>query len=706
MNRRDFLRYGTGLARRRSAADARRSRFPDRPIKLIVPFSPGGATDVVGRLWAERMKAKFGTVVVENKGGGGGVIGATEVARSTPNGETLLFGNTSTQVIIPAIADKPPYDPVKDFQAVYMMAISPTCIVVHESVPAKTLKEFIDIRQGQPDQAVLWLGRRRHHDQPVGRVVQGTDRRAGHHPHPVQGLGAGRDRSRLGPYPDDDAERRRAAAAIPRAPARSASWRSPRTSGSPPRPTSRPPIEAGLPGMVAANFNGLFAPAGVPKDIIKALADETRAAMADPEMQELHDQLGLRAGDRFRARSRAAGGRKRIRALDADHQEDRIQGAVIGEFPMNRRDVLKFGLAASAAALAAPRALRASRVPEPADQARGAVLGRRRERHRRPAMGRADEARCSARSMSRTSAAPAARSASWRCKRADPDGHTVAARQHQHDGAEHHDHEQGGLRSRSRTSCRSRSSASAPPRSRCIRSVPAKNVKELIAYVKANAGKLSYGSAGTGTMSHLSGEMFKLRTGTTDVVHVPYKGAGPGIADLVSGHIPMMSPNVTGQLLRIPQDRQDPHPRDEFAGAAEGRAGHPDRHRARRAEHGRAAFPRHLRAGGDAEAGRRRDLTEATQEGLATTGVREGPDRLRASRPVSVLHGDAALKYMAEEFDALEAGGRRDRAQDELIRTSAAAATRSCASLRSALRSTLLVEASGNSSMNQTKRGC
>ena len=80
-------------------------------------------------------------------------------------------------------------------------------------------------------------------------------------------------------------------------------------------------------------------------------------------------------------------------------------------------------------------------------------------------------------------------------------------------------------------------------------SVPAKNVKELVAYVKANAGKLSYGSAGTGTMSHLSGELFKQLTQTTDIVHVPYKGAGPGIADLVSGHIPIMSPNVTGQLL-------------------------------------------------------------------------------------------------------------------------------------------------------------
>jgi tripartite-type tricarboxylate transporter receptor subunit TctC len=82
-------------------------------------------------------------------------------------------------------------------------------------------------------------------------------------------------------------------------------------------------------------------------------------------------------------------------------------------------------------------------------------------------------------------------------------------------------------------------------------SVPAKNVQELIAYAKANTGKVSYGSAGTGTMSHLSGELFKWKTGMKDVVHIPYKGAGPGMADLVSGHIPMMSPNISGQVLEF-----------------------------------------------------------------------------------------------------------------------------------------------------------
>ena len=82
-------------------------------------------------------------------------------------------------------------------------------------------------------------------------------------------------------------------------------------------------------------------------------------------------------------------------------------------------------------------------------------------------------------------------------------------------------------------------------------SLPVKNIKELIDYAKANSGKLSYGSAGTGTMSHLAGELFKQITGLKDLVHVPYKGAGPGIADLISGHIPMMSPNVSNQILNF-----------------------------------------------------------------------------------------------------------------------------------------------------------
>jgi tripartite-type tricarboxylate transporter receptor subunit TctC len=81
--------------------------------------------------------------------------------------------------------------------------------------------------------------------------------------------------------------------------------------------------------------------------------------------------------------------------------------------------------------------------------------------------------------------------------------------------------------------------------------VPVKSLKELIAYAKANSSRLSYGSAGTGTLSNLSGELFKQLAGLPDLVHISYRGAGPGITDLVSGHIPIMTPNITGQVLEL-----------------------------------------------------------------------------------------------------------------------------------------------------------
>jgi len=292
MNRRDVLQYGMASFAATSLPIPAFAAFPERPIKLIVPFSPGGATDVVGRLWAQHMKAKFGTVVTENKGGGGGAIGATEVARSTPNGETLLFGNSSTQVIIPAIADKPPYDPVKDFQAVYIMAISPTSIVVHESVPARTLKELIDYARANPTKLSYGsagagtmtnlsgelfkelIGVKDITHIPYKGAAPGiADLASGHIPMMTPNVG--------GPLLQFHAQGKVRILAVAA---------NKRLAAAPDIPTA---IEAGLPGMVAANFNGLFAPSGVPKDIIKALADETRTAMADPQVQDLMIKSGF-----------------------------------------------------------------------------------------------------------------------------------------------------------------------------------------------------------------------------------------------------------------------------------------------------------------------------------------------------------------------------------------------------------------------------
>ena len=153
MNRRDVL---AGLASISGNALLPQSKvqaqpiFSDRPVRLLVPFSPGGATDVAGRLWAEKIKPTLGTVVVENRPSGGGMPGTAEAARAAPDGHTFLFGNTSTQVLIPAIASRPPYDPIKDFTSIYILCNSPTSIVVHESVPAHSLKELIAYAKANP----------------------------------------------------------------------------------------------------------------------------------------------------------------------------------------------------------------------------------------------------------------------------------------------------------------------------------------------------------------------------------------------------------------------------------------------------------------------------------------------------------------------------------------------------------------------------
>ncbi len=150
MNRRECIGWaGSVLAapillRCRALAQ---SSYPARPIRLIVPYAPGGVVDAVSRNWAEAVRAPLGTVVIENQGGGGGTIGASTVARSAPDGYTLLFGDTSSQTIAPYLLAKPPYDPIKDFTPVAVVATSSTAVVVHESVPAKTLAEFIAYAQ-------------------------------------------------------------------------------------------------------------------------------------------------------------------------------------------------------------------------------------------------------------------------------------------------------------------------------------------------------------------------------------------------------------------------------------------------------------------------------------------------------------------------------------------------------------------------------
>jgi tripartite-type tricarboxylate transporter receptor subunit TctC len=286
MNRRDVLAAGVASLSAATLAPLTTLAYPDRTIRLIVPFSPGGATDVVGRLWAERMKPLLGTVVTENRGGGGGVTGAAEVARAQPDGHTFLFGNTSTQVLIPAIMHHPPYDPLRDFVGVYIVCNAPTSIVVHESLPARDLMELIAYAKANPGKLSYGSAGAGTLTNLAGELFKQligapdivhipykgsapgvADLASGHIPMMTPNLG--------GPLIDFHRTGKVRILAVNA---------TARIKGAPDIPTA---IEAGLPGMVAGNLNGLFAPANVPKAIIDRIAEATRKVMADEEFQKV-----------------------------------------------------------------------------------------------------------------------------------------------------------------------------------------------------------------------------------------------------------------------------------------------------------------------------------------------------------------------------------------------------------------------------------
>ena len=152
ISRRDALKFGLSVLAVASAPGTlfAQGEYPERPVRLIVPYAPGGVVDVIGRLWANEMKSAFGTVVVENLSGAGGLTGAAEASRSAPDGYTILLGNTSTQVLNPAIAEKPPYDPATAFQTVSILANSAVAIAVNPGVAAKTLAELVAYIKANP----------------------------------------------------------------------------------------------------------------------------------------------------------------------------------------------------------------------------------------------------------------------------------------------------------------------------------------------------------------------------------------------------------------------------------------------------------------------------------------------------------------------------------------------------------------------------
>jgi tripartite-type tricarboxylate transporter receptor subunit TctC len=141
----------TALSGACCALDAFAQHFPSKPVRIVVPFVPGGANDIIARVVSQKLAEPLGQqVIVENRGGAGGAIGAELVARSQPDGYTLLLANPGPNAINPSLQPKTPYDPIKDFSPVTLMAVSPQILVAHPSLPIRTAADLIALARARP----------------------------------------------------------------------------------------------------------------------------------------------------------------------------------------------------------------------------------------------------------------------------------------------------------------------------------------------------------------------------------------------------------------------------------------------------------------------------------------------------------------------------------------------------------------------------
>ncbi|HEY4773208.1 MAG TPA: tripartite tricarboxylate transporter substrate binding protein [Xanthobacteraceae bacterium] len=158
------------------AGAARAQDYPTQPIHIIVPNPPGGQTDFLARLFAQKLTERKYTVVVENRSGANGAIAAAHVAKSLPNGYTLFIGHQGTQTVLQHLDPKLPYDGIRDFAAIILLTTGPQVLVVHPSVPAKTVKEVVALSKTKPlTYANSGIGTTTHLTAEQFKLATGTD---------------------------------------------------------------------------------------------------------------------------------------------------------------------------------------------------------------------------------------------------------------------------------------------------------------------------------------------------------------------------------------------------------------------------------------------------------------------------------------------------------------------------------------------------
>lgn len=264
--------------------------YPDRPIKLVVPYPAAGTTDLLARTIAPRLSERLGqAVLIENRAGAGGVIGAQVVAKAAPDGYTLVFGSIASHGILPAIQIPPPYDPIRDFVPVSLVAITPNVLLAHVSAPAKNVAELIALAKNQPGKLNFGstsLGGSPHmsgellksqakiqmvHVPYKGGAPMLVDLMGGQISYAFDNLPSSIQHIRSGKIK---------ALAVTTA----KRWPS-----APEIPTM---AEAGLPGYESSAWFGVLAPANTPKAIVDLLQRHISAILKQPEVEKIYLEQG------------------------------------------------------------------------------------------------------------------------------------------------------------------------------------------------------------------------------------------------------------------------------------------------------------------------------------------------------------------------------------------------------------------------------
>ena len=285
-----FSRIALGLAAALLATAAFAQPWPAKPLKFIVPYPPGGTSDILARAVGQKLQEKWGQpVVVENKPGATGNIGADFVAKSPPDGYTMLVADIGSLAIAPSVVKDLAFEPVKDFAPVVMIAYSPHLLVVHPSVPVKDAKELIALAKAKPDSlnfAVSGIGGANHlagieFEQRAkikwsyipykGGAQALTDMVGGQAQVMFNGMLA------TYPFVKDQKLKVLAISSAKRFPA------------VPDIPTV---AESGMPGFETGSYQGIVAPANTPAAIVKKMHDTVTEILATPEMKDRLDKAG------------------------------------------------------------------------------------------------------------------------------------------------------------------------------------------------------------------------------------------------------------------------------------------------------------------------------------------------------------------------------------------------------------------------------